>query len=380
MKKIISIIISIIFLSSFSYADELSSDLDMRNYYQNKIENNNYIVTKAIIKNITYDDTNEKRDVQIEADIRYQHLEVQILQGKYKGQNLTIRHTIERIMPGYYVFKKGDKILLRITEENNSISTVKIEEKVRDTQIFFIIGLFIFLLILIGGKNGIKTILSLLITIAVIVFCYIPMIIKGFNPILSSIIISVIAIILTLLIISGKNKKTLVSIIGTSLGVICSCVLSIIFGKMSHLTGLSSDSAISLAYIPNFRTLNYQGILFGTIIIGALGAIMDVAISISSSLWELTQVNNNITKKEMIISGMNIGKDMMGSMSNTLILAYVGTTLHLIILFIVYKIQFVEIINLDSISTEIIRAMAGSIGLILTIPFTVFVGTYFYKK
>lgn len=380
MKKIISIIISIIFLSSFSYADELSSDLDMRNYYQNKIENNNYIVTKAIIKNITYDDTNEKRDVQIEADIRYQHLEVQILQGKYKGQNLTIRHTIERIMPGYYVFKKGDKILLRITEENNSISTVKIEEKVRDTQIFLIIGLFIFLLILIGGKNGIKTILSLLITIAVIVFCYIPMIIKGFNPILSSIIISVIAIILTLLIISGKNKKTLVSIIGTSLGVICSCILSIIFGKMSHLTGLSSDSAISLAYIPNFRTLNYQGILFGTIIIGALGAIMDVAISISSSLWELTQVNNNITKKEMIISGMNIGKDMMGSMSNTLILAYVGTTLHLIILFIVYKIQFIEIINLDSISTEIIRAMAGSIGLILTIPFTVFVGTYFYKK
>ena len=380
MKKIISILISIIFLSCFSYADELSSDLDMRNYYQNKIENNNYIVTKAIIKNITYDDTNEKRDVQIEADIRYQHLEVQILQGKYKGQNLTIRHTIERIMPGYYVFKKGDKILLRITEENNSISTVKIEEKVRDTQIFFIVGLFILLLILIGGKNGIKTILSLLITIAVIIFCYIPMIIKGFNPILSSIIISVIAIILTLLIISGKNKKTLVSIIGTSLGVICSCVLSIIFGKMSHLTGLSSDSAISLAYIPNFRTLNYQGILFGTIIIGALGAIMDVAISISSALWELTQVNNNITKKEMIISGMNIGKDMMGSMSNTLILAYVGTTLHLIILFIVYKIQFVEIINLDSISTEIIRAMAGSIGLILTIPFTVFVGTYFYKK
>ena len=153
MKKIISIIISIIFLSSFSYADELSSDLDMRNYYQNKIENNNYIVTKAIIKNIIYDDTNEKRDVQIEADIRYQHLEVQILQGKYKGQNLTIRHTIERIMPGYYVFKKGDKILLRITEENNSISTVKIEEKVRDTQMFLIIGLFIFLLILIGGKK-----------------------------------------------------------------------------------------------------------------------------------------------------------------------------------------------------------------------------------
>lgn len=380
MKKILSIILSIIFLSNFVYADELSSTIDMKNYYQNKIQNNDYIVTKAIIKDITYDDTNEKRDIQIEADIRYQHLEIEILQGKYKGESLTIRHTIERIMPGYYVFKKGDKILLRITEENNSISTVKIEEKVRDTQLFFIISLFILLLLLIGGKNGLKTIISLSITVAIIIFAYIPMIIKGYNPLISSIIISVVAIILTLFIISGKNKKTLVSIMGTSLGVIFAGVLSVIFGKLSYLTGLSSDSAISLAYIPEFRNFDYQGILFGTILIGALGAIMDVSISISSALFEINQVNNKITKKEMIKSGMNIGKDMMGSMSNTLILAYVGTTLHLIILFIVYQIKFVEIINLDSIATEIIRAISGSIGLILTIPFTVFVGTYFYKR
>src|SRR5699024_1825452 len=114
------------------------------------------------------------------------------------------------------------------------------------------------------------------------------------------------------------------------------------------------------------------------ILIGAIGAIMDVAISIASSLWEIKEINSNINKNEMIKSGFNIGRDILGSMSNTLILAYVGTTLHLIMLFIVYRVKFIEIINLDSIATEIIRAMAGSIGLIITIPITVLISTFVY--
>ena len=206
------------------------------------------------------------------------------------------------------------------------------------------------------------------------------LLIKGINPILASLGISIPVVIITLIIISGKNIKTLVAIIGTSLGVIISGILAFVFGNFAHLTGLADDSSISLAYIPQFRNLDYKGILFGTILIGAIGAIMDVAISIASALYEINELDSNISKKNMIISGMNIGKDMMGSMSNTLILAYVGTTLHLIVLFIVYRIRFVEIINLDSIATEIIRAMAGSIGLIITIPVTVVIGTAIYKK
>ena len=226
--------------------------------------------------------------------------------------------------------------------------------------------------------NVIKAIITMVV--AMIFFGYIPLIIKGVNPILASLGISIPVVIITLIIISGRNIKTLVAIIGTTLGVVISGILAFIFGNFAHLTGLADDSSISLAYIPQFRNLDYKGILFGTILIGAIGAIMDVAISIASALYEINELDSNISKKNMIISGMNIGKDMMGSMSNTLILAYVGTTLHLIILFIVYKIRFVEIINLDSIATEIIRAMAGSIGLIITIPVTVVIGTAIYKK
>ena len=367
-------------LYSKIYADELSSDKDIREHYSKAMEDTDYIIFKAKVLEIEYDDTAEKRNVSLEADIRYQHLKIEILDGSHKGETMTIRHTIERIMPGYYIFKAGDKLLIRATEDNGKIETVKIQEKVRDTQVYLIVGLFVTLLLIIGGIKGLKTLVSLVIAVAMIFFGYIPLIIKGVNPILASLGISIPVVIITLIIISGKNIKTFVAIIGTSLGVIISGILAFIFGNFAHLTGLADDSSISLAYIPQFRNLDYKGILFGTILIGAIGAIMDVAISIASALYEINDLDKNISKKNMIISGMNIGKDMMGSMSNTLILAYVGTTLHLIILFIVYRIRFTEIINLDSIATEIIRAMAGSIGLIITIPVTVVIGTAIYKK
>ncbi|MGP1403207.1 MAG: YibE/F family protein [Catonella sp.] len=388
MKKFYTLLITMITitfamfigLSIKIYADDLSSDKDIRNHYAEAMEDTDYIIFKANVLEIEYDDTAEKRDVSLEADIRYQHLKIEILDGSHKGETMTIRHTIERIMPGYYIFKVGDKLLVRATEDNGKIETVKIQEKVRDTQVYLIVGLFVALLLIIGGIKGLKTLVSLVIAVTMIFFGYIPLIIKGVNPILASLGISIPVVIITLIIISGKNIKTLVAIIGTSLGVIISGILAFIFGNLAHLTGLADDSSISLAYIPQFRNLDYKGILFGTILIGAIGAIMDVAISIASALYEINDLDKNISKKNMIISGMNIGKDMMGSMSNTLILAYVGTTLHLIILFIVYRIRFTEIINLDSIATEIIRAMAGSIGLIITIPVTVVIGTAIYKK
>ena len=388
MKKFYTLLITMITitfamfigLSIKIYADDLSSDKDIRNHYAEAMEDTDYIIFKANVLEIEYDDTAEKRDISLEADIRYQHLKIEILDGSHKGETMTIRHTIERIMPGYYIFKAGDKLLIRATEDNGKIETVKIQEKVRDTQVYLIVGLFVALLLIIGGIKGLKTLISLVIAVAMIFFGYIPLIIKGINPILASLGISIPVVIITLIIISGKNIKTFVAIIGTSLGVIISGILAFIFGNFANLTGLADDSSISLAYIPHFRNLDYKGILFGTILIGAIGAIMDVAISIASALYEINDLDKNISKKNMIISGMNIGKDMMGSMSNTLILAYVGTTLHLIILFIVYRIRFTEIINLDSIATEIIRAMAGSIGLIITIPVTVVIGTAIYKK
>lgn len=373
-------IFSCVFQCQKVYADDLSDDSEMREYYSEQMEERDYIVSKAVVLQVVSDDSNEVRDIPLEADIRYQHLKIQIVEGPYKDKILTIRHTIERIMPGNYIFKKGDKILLRITEKDHHIETLKIEEKVRDTQVYAIVGLFVVLVLIFAKLSGLKAILSLLFTLCMIFFAYIPLIIHGYSPILSSILISIISIVVTLFIISGNNIKTYVSIIGTSLGVIMAGLLAYIFGNFAHLTGLADSNTISLAFIPQYRNLDYKGLLFGTMLIGAIGAIMDVAVSLSSSMWELKQQNPEMTSKELISSGLNIGKDILASMSNTLILAYVGTSLPLIILFIVYNVYFVEIINLDSVASEIVRAMSGSIGLIVCIPLTVSIAAHVYCK
>ena len=384
MKKIVSlgVLITGLLLSVLPvFADNYADDSEMRAYYNEKMTKRDYTVEKAVIQKIVFDDTKEvRKDVPLEADIRYQHLQIQILTGKYQGKRMTIRHTIERIMPGNYVFREGEKIILRVTEEDGKISTVKIEEKARDTQLFIIIGLFCVLMGVFAGVKGLKALLTLVITLGLILFAYIPLIIHHRDPVLSSVGISIVSVVITLFILSGRNRKTYAAIVGTSAGVIIAGILAYVFGEFTLLTGLSDGDAISLAYIPEFRNLDYKGLLFGTMLIGAVGAVMDVAVSIASALWEIQEKTENISRKEMLVSGMTIGKDILGSMANTLILAYVGTTLHLIILFVVYNVYIREIINLDSIATEIVRAMAGSIGLIATIPVTVFISTWIYGK
>ncbi len=376
---------ALLFLALFGEsvgAKTLNNDTEIRQFYESQMQEKDYKVAKAIIRKIEYDDTAEiRKDVPIEADIRYQHLVLEILTGEHRSEVLTVRHTIEMIMPGNYIFKENDKVLLRLTENaEHEIETVKIEERVRDFSIYVIILLFAIFMILVGRKQGIKALLSLMATILLIFFVYIPMILKGIPPLLLSIIISAAAIAITLAIISGRHKKTGVAILGTISGVLVAGFLAVVFGELGKLTGLAADTAISLAYIPHFRWLDYKGLLFGTIIIGSIGAVMDVALSIASSMWEIWELNPEISAKKLIQSGMNIGRDIMGSMSNTLILAYVGTSLHLIILFMVYNISFTEIMNYDSVNSEILRAMAGSIGLMFTIPATVWISAAIYLK
>ena len=359
-----------------------NDDTDLRRFYESEMQERDYTIAKAVVRAIEYDDTAEiRRDVPLEADIRYQHLVLEILTGEHRSEVLTVRHTIEMIMPGNYIFKVNDQVLIRLTENaDGKIETVKIEERVRDTSIYIITALFAVMMLLIGRKQGLKALISLIIMVGLIFFVYIPMILKGFSPLLLSILIAAAAITITLMLISGRHKKTMVAILGTMSGVLIAGLLAVIFGEIRKLTGLAADTAISLAYIPHFRGLDYKGLLFGTIIIGSIGAVMDVALSIASSLWEIWELNPAIPPKQLIRSGMNIGRDIMGSMSNTLILAYVGTSVHLIILFMVYQISFTEIINYDSVSSEILRAMAGSIGLMFTIPATVWISAVLYPN
>jgi uncharacterized membrane protein len=182
--------------------------------------------------------------------------------------------------------------------------------------------------------------------------------------------VAIISTTITFVLISGFTKKAAAATVGTAGGVLIAALISMIVGRAAHLTGMSSEEAQMLMYIPQNIKFNFRDLLFTGIIIGALGAVMDVAMSIASSLEEIKKSNPSISMSKLIKSGISIGRDIMGTMSNTLILAYTGASVPLLLLFMAYNMSYTKIINLDLIATEFVRALSASIGLILAIPLT----------
>ena len=367
----------------FAEVDTDSKDAGLAEYYDTQLNLPKNQVVKARVIEIVYDDLAESRpDVPIESDFRYQHLKIEILTGKHKGEVYTVRNTIELAIPYRLIFRLHEKMILQVDEdeETGKIINLKIYERARDTKVYALIVIFAAALIIVGKKNGLKALITLGITVGLIFGIFLPSIIRGFNPILLALAVCSSATVITLLIISGNNKKTYTAIIGTIGGVIIAGIFAFIAGKILMLTGLGNEDAQMLAFIPQHRRIDYQGLLFAGIMIGALGAVMDVAMSISSAMWEIIFVSPDISKKQLIKSGMNIGRDIIGSMSNTLILAYVSTSIPVLLLFILFSNGFTEIINLELLASEVLRAVAGSIGLICTIPITVRLVGRFHRK
>ncbi|MDI6706783.1 MAG: YibE/F family protein, partial [Bacillota bacterium] len=220
---------------------------------------------------------------------------------------------------------------------------------------------------------------SLAVMIFLILKILIPYMLKGYSPIMLSVVVTVISTVITFLLVGGVTIKSLSAIIGTAGGVLIAAGIAVIVGKLARLTGLGVEEARMLMYIPQGIEFDFQGLLFAGIIIGSLGAVMDVSMSIASSMDEVKHANPDIATNDLIKSGMNVGRDIMGTMSNTLILAYTGASIPLLLLLSAYENTLSSVLNFDFITTEIVRSLAGSIGLIVTIPLTAFI-TGFLEK
>ncbi|WP_245592037.1 YibE/F family protein [Clostridiisalibacter paucivorans] len=310
-----------------------------------------------------------------------QNVKVEILTGDHKGEILHVENMIDDMLAYNINVEEGDKVLLYLEQDTEgNIINGYISDIARDKYLVYLGIFFVLLLIIVGGMKGIKSIITLGLTILAVFKILLPMILKGYNATAISILICIGVTTITLMIISGINQKTFSAIIGTTGGVLVAGIITWIMSNVANLTGLGSEEAQMLMFIPGAENFNFEGILFSGIILGALGAVMDVSMSIASSLNELKITNPDIDKKSLIKSGMNIGKDIMGTMSNTLILAYTGGALHMMLLFMAHDFYFTEIINRDMIASEVVRALAGSIGLIFTIPITAFVASIFIKE
>lgn len=363
---IISSVLGIIIISLFIFSAAVSINFNKQDFA------GNYAFMKAKVDSITYDDVNElKKNPNLK--VAKQEFIVTVTDGSHKGERYKIRNTVEAVDVHKMLVSGGDNILVNYTVDNNGkVNTMHLYEIVREQYIYGMVAFFALSLIVICGKKGLKAIITLVFTGFMIIKVLMPIIMVGYNPLAATVIISIATVITCMYFINGSDIKTIVAAAGTLGGLLVAAIAAVITGNLCKVTGLTGNDAQMLAYTGKSITLDFKYILFSAILIGALGAVMDVGISIASAMKELMDIKPDIDKKELIKSGMNIGKDVMATMANTLILAYMGSAFSMFLLLIAERVSYTEIINLEIVTTDIITAIAGSIGIVWTVPMTVF--------
>ena len=306
-----------------------------------------------------------------------QILTIRLLSGPERDRTVQILHTLTGHPYYDLVVKKGDRVILE-AEGGDVEPEYFLADFSRKTPLMVITALFALSVIAIGGRQGLKAILSLMGMGVVIVKMILPLVLRGYNPIFVTVGISSALTVLFILFVAGYSRKTIAAVCGTVGGLVTAGLLAYILGKASYLTGLASSEAQMLQYFD--ASIDFQGLLFSGIIIGALGAILDIGISISSSMEQIKEADPTTDFETLFTRGIAVGKDLIATMSNTLILAYVGSSLPLLLLFQANQSSWSEVLNLDMMASEIIRAMAGSIGLTLAIPITALVSALLFVE
>lgn len=304
-----------------------------------------------------------------------------ILNGPNKGDEVMATQSIDGyVVTGQKEIKEGDKVLIaENTASTGDFNYMFVEYLRTDILLWFGI-LFVAFLLLFGWIKGFNTIVSLTFTCLAVFLVFIPSILSGYNIYASSIIICFFVIVMSMLVINGLNAKTLISISGCFCGVLLSGLTTIIMDYFLKLTGYVDEDSYFLALLKTPKPVDLKGIIFGAILIGAMGAIMDVAMSVASSLYEVSQESQDPTFRTLLKSGFAIGRDMMGTMSTTLILAYIGSSLTIVLLMIVYTPSILNLLNREMIVVEILQSLVGSIGILFTIPFTSLLSALVYSR
>lgn len=304
-----------------------------------------------------------------------QSVEVEILTGEKKGEKVIIDNMLMG-NPAYDIaLKKGDKVILHAEKTTGGVNFF-IADKQRVNTLYFLSGIFCILVLIIGRKRGFFSLLSIFFTLALVFWALTPMILSGINPILATVLVCIISTIGTIYIVGGFNYKSTSAVLGTGSSLVFAGILSLIVIKTASLTGFSSEESMFL--FTAHPKLNFTGVLASAMIIGALGALMDIGMSIASTINELFESNRLMSVRELFNSGMNVGRDIIGTMANTLILVYLGGSLSLVLLS--DNIDLQKFFNLNQVATEISAALIGSIALVLCVPATAVIASFLVRK
>lgn len=330
------------------------------------------------IEKVTYEDVAD--GLQNENNVK-QKVQVKVLTGQFKGTVQTLDNMLTG-NPAYDIsLNKGDKVVLHLDAKNTEVNSVDdvdffIADVKRDYSLEAFAALFMILLVIIGRKKGVFSLVSIIATISLMFFVLVPLILHGVNPVVSAVVVGILSTIITIYLVGGFNSKSSAAIIGTGLSLIFAGGMSLAAIWMARLTGFAGEESMFL--YSTRPDLSFKGILAASMIIAALGALMDTGVSIASSVNEIYETDKKLTVNQLFKSGMNIGKDIIGTMSNTLILVYLGSALPLVLLS--NNIDLQKFFNLNQVATEILSALIGSISILACVPLTAIIAAYLIKR
>lgn len=327
---------------------------------------------KAVVTKIT-------RDNRAEDGKRYgtQEVKVEIKSGTLKGKVVTA------VNPDGSLFgaecKVGTKVIVIVNQSGKNVSATVYSQD-RTMAIYGFVLIFAAVVCAIGGKKGVQAIASLVFAFVCIIYLMFPLIYQGYSAIWLAVIVSVLTTIITLGLLGGFTSKTVSAIIGTTCGVAIAAIAAILFGKAAGITGYNVSDIETLNFVGQNTQIKIGQLLFAGIIISALGAVMDVGMSIASTIQEIHETDPMLSKERLFLSGIHVGRDMMGTMTNTLIFAYVGGSMTTLITNYAYNLPYQQLANSYVMGIEIMQGLSGSLGVVLTVPITAFVAVFLVKR
>lgn len=306
-----------------------------------------------------------------------QKVRVHMLTGVRKGEELDITSS------SGYLFgaacKPGMKVIvMQSVAGDSTVASVYTQD--REGVIYIFALIYLLVLCLIGGKQGIKGCLGLVFTFFCVIFVYLPLVYLKYSPFWTAVFVCFITTLVTMYLIGGPTRKTCAATLGTLVGVILAGVSAWCFSKASGISGYNVSDIETLMTLWNTNRIQVGGLLFSGLLISCLGAVMDVAMSISSAIDEIYRQNLSLSRKELFKAGLRVGRDMMGTDSNTLILAFAGSSVSTLLLDYSYNLPYQQIINSNNIGIAIMQGLAGSFGIVLSVPFTVLICTILFHK
>ena len=334
----------------------------------------------AVVDQILSDSTQE--DPVAEDHFRgSQMLTVTVKSGRYAGTRMLADSTVGPLFG--QPLAVGDRVTVGLSTYADGTVRCYVYEYNRAPGLAVILALFLLVTVAVGGKVGARSLLCLGLTAAALVWILLPLLLRGWPTIPTAFLIAVLVSVVTFVILGGVEKKTVCACLGTLAGIALAALFALAAQRLLRIDGYRQEYAEALLQLRQTgeSAVGISGLLAAGVIVSALGAVMDVAMSISSAVQELRRVNDSLTPRELLRSGMNIGRDMVGTMTNTLILAIAGSGLTLIVYICSLGLQPRQLLSSAYISLEAISAIASSIGVILAVPLTaVFCALAFGKK